>query len=251
LWLSLKPIRLHFLLFVVSNDRQCILVNFGAMFIYQELQICKKVSSISCQVNLNLPVFENPAVTCLAPQGRFFFWFYLRHYEKFLTIWNAYGLTLCPKTIKQKSPFLSTLWPRAKSRPGGQPLLVDRLRGSSLCSKCASASVASVVPVVHYWQFGHGHHPRLELTALRGESIGGIESTLARPETKFEHYLFLGQKERTSIVIVSQVCRGRFCYFNLSELRLSRDLVSNFDKLIKLILMLICSELTMHAWMRL
>jgi hypothetical protein len=42
--------------------------------------------------------------------------------------------------------------------------------------------------------FGHGHHPCQELTALRGESIGGIESTLASPGTKLEHYLFLGQK---------------------------------------------------------
>jgi hypothetical protein len=36
--------------------------------------------------------------------------------------------------------------------------------------------------------FGHGHHPCQKLTALRGESIGDIESTLACPGTKLEPF---------------------------------------------------------------
>jgi hypothetical protein len=73
----------------------------------------------------------------------------------------------------------------------------------------------SVVPVVYHWQFGHGHHPRLELTALWGESIGGIESTLACPGKNLEHTAFFSVRRKELLWV--------FCSVSLSlSLSLSR-----------------------------
>jgi hypothetical protein len=66
----------------------------------------------------------------------------------------------------------------------------------------------------------------LELTALRGESIGGIESTLACPGTQFEHTAFFSRSERKNFCFSGNFIPPRcYCYCLLAAAVLSFSLV--------------------------